>query len=126
MTRRYRPYYWCWNKATNEVTPCPLLAWAAQMQDVESRRVAADELAKPAVLGDGTILISTVFLGLDHNFSDQGPPIIWETLILGLPESAALHEKMWRYANHDDAVRGHGVAVRLVQLFLSTVQKGGC
>lgn len=27
--------------------------------------------------------ISTVFLGLDHNFSDKGPPLIFETMVFG-------------------------------------------
>jgi hypothetical protein len=29
----------------------------------------------------GNIWISTVFLGLDHNFSNTGPPILWETMM---------------------------------------------
>jgi len=29
--------------------------------------------------------ISTVFLGLDHNFMDNGPPILWETMVFGGP-----------------------------------------
>lgn len=28
----------------------------------------------------GNIWVSTVFLGLDHNFSDRGPPVLWETM----------------------------------------------
>lgn len=26
-------------------------------------------------------VVSTVFLGLDHNFSDSGPPVLWETMV---------------------------------------------
>ncbi len=50
--------------------------------------------------------VSTVFLGLDHNFGD-GPPILWETLVFGGPmngqqtrcagsreQAEAMHEKM--------------------------------
>lgn len=29
----------------------------------------------------GPYLISTVFLGLDHNFSEHGPPLLFETMI---------------------------------------------
>lgn len=29
--------------------------------------------------------ISTVFLGIDHNYSNAGPPVLWETMIFGGP-----------------------------------------
>ncbi len=51
--------------------------------------------------------ISTVFLGLDHNYSDEGPPILWETMVFGgaldqeqdrcsgnREQAEAMHEKM--------------------------------
>lgn len=31
----------------------------------------------------GRSWVSTVFLGLDHNYSEEGPPILWETLVFG-------------------------------------------
>lgn len=31
----------------------------------------------------GRSSVSTVFLGLDHNFCDEGPPILWETMVFG-------------------------------------------
>lgn len=30
-----------------------------------------------------TVRVSTVFLGLDHNWSGNGPPIVFETMIFG-------------------------------------------
>lgn len=39
-----------------------------------NRRVARTKL--------GPSLISTVFLGVDHNFG-KGPPILWETMVFG-------------------------------------------
>lgn len=32
-------------------------------------------------LDNGDIIISTVFLGIDHNFGDNGPPVLFETMI---------------------------------------------
>lgn len=32
----------------------------------------------------GAYHISTIFLGLDHNFSGHGPPILWETMVFGV------------------------------------------
>jgi len=31
----------------------------------------------------GGVRVSTVFLGLDHDFSGEGPPILFETMIFG-------------------------------------------
>jgi len=33
----------------------------------------------------GTARINTGFLGLDHNRSDKGDPILWETMVFGGP-----------------------------------------
>ena len=55
----------------------------------------------------GASKVSTVFLGLDHNFAPSGPPILWETMIFGGPldqeqdrcsgtreQAEAMHERM--------------------------------
>ena len=56
----------------------------------------------------GDLRISTVFLGLDHRFFGDGPPILFETMIFGGP----LNMSQWRYASWDDAETGHKAAVR--------------
>ncbi len=43
----------------------------------------------------GEVKISTVWLGLDHNFDGVGPPIIFETMIFGGDHD----EDQWRYSN---------------------------
>lgn len=48
-------------------------AWVASYGDGDSRRVAATEI--------GDQRVSTVWLGIDHNFSDHGPPLIFETMV---------------------------------------------
>jgi hypothetical protein len=48
-------------------------------------------------------IVSTVFLGLDHNFSGKGPPILFETLVFGGP----MDGDGQRYSSWDDAVIGH-------------------
>ena len=62
-------------------------------------RIASDEIGK--------VYISTVFLGLDHNFRGRGDPILFETLIFG----GALDGEMRRYCTYDEAERGHQEAV---------------
>jgi hypothetical protein len=56
------------------------------------------------------ILISTVFLGLDHSFSLDGPPILFKTMVFG----GSLDESQDRYATWDEAVAGHDKWVRKV------------
>ncbi|MCG8460126.1 MAG: hypothetical protein MI919_27910, partial [Holophagales bacterium] len=46
--------------------------------------------------------VSTVFLGLDHNWGD-GPPLIYETLVMGGP----LSDEMDRYSTWAEAEAGH-------------------
>lgn len=58
----------------------------------------------------GTVRVSTVFLGIDHNHSREGPPILWETMIFG----STLDGESQRYSSHADAVRGHAEMVSAV------------
>ena len=60
---------------------------------------AAKRIAKDAV---GEAEVSTVFLGLDHAF-DDGPPVLWETMIFGGEHS----EDQWRYTSEQAARVGH-------------------
>lgn len=58
------------------------------------------------------VRVSTVFLGLDHNYrslsGEKGAePLIFETMIFGGP----LDQDTWRYATYDQAERGHTDAV---------------
>lgn len=52
-----------------------LTEWAAWFEKSDNRTVARTQI------GDADV--STVFLGLDHNFSGGGPPLIFETLVFG-------------------------------------------
>ena len=86
-------------------TPVPcddLMTWAMAFEGTD-RRVGWD------VVDDVTI--STVFLGLDHNYRDYGPPILFETMtfIGDTPES------LWRYSTWDKAAAGHKAAVDAVR-----------
>ena len=60
------------------------------------------------------IAVSTVFLGIDHNHFDRGPPILWETMIAGGPENGYRQ----RYSSLDEARRGHDEAVTLARKHL--------
>ena len=86
-----------------------LLQWARWMESEpggkDVRRVARTQLE------DGTS-VSTVFLGLDHNFGMYGPPILFETMIFG---NDNLGEYQQRHATWDEAAAGHEVAVNMAK-----------
>jgi len=56
------------------------------------------------------IIISTVFLGLDHNFSGSKLPVLWETMCFGLEVD---QDECRRYTSRDDALCGHQEFVQL-------------
>ena len=68
--------------------------WASSDKDFEKRRVAKTKI--------GDVLISTVFLGLDHGF-EQGHPLWFETLVFG----GKLDMEMERYETLEEAMAGH-------------------
>lgn len=55
--------------------------------------------------------ISTVFLGLDHRFYGDDPPILFETMIFG----GEHNEFQERYCTWEEAERGHQKAVKMVK-----------
>lgn len=65
-----------------------------------------------------TIRVSTVFLGLDHNFGAAGPPILWETLVFG----GLLDGEMMRYSSKEAAAAGHQA---MCQRVMDTLHGGG-
>jgi len=74
------------------------------LRDKEYKRVAETTLA------DGK-WVSTVWLGLDHSFDDEGPPLIFETMVF--PSRDDLSEiDCARYATEAEAIIGHQGMVR--------------
>ena len=63
----------------------------------------------------GNVTVSTIFLGIDHNFINGGnPPILFETMIFG----GQYNEEQWRYCTWEEAEEGHKKACQLVGLTL--------
>lgn len=92
-----------------EPEPCPdLLTWM-QWYETAERHVCHD-------MDEGTgaeqVRVSTIFLGLDHRllFKDDGPPVLWETMVFGGP----LDGETRRYASRDAAILGHQEMCRKV------------
>ena len=68
--------------------------WAKWYESAD-RRVAESFVA-------GT-RVSTVFLGIDHNFSNKGPALLFETMVFGGPLDGECH----RWATWKEAEAGH-------------------
>lgn len=75
----------------------------ALLRDGAKRRVARDEI--------GGVTVSTVFLSLNHQYDAGGPPLVFETLVIGGP----MDQEMDRYSTRAEAIAGHANMVRRVQ-----------
>jgi len=63
------------------------------------------------------VQVSTVFLGIDHNFN-EGEPILWETMIFG-----GTHDQYQaRYATREEALAGHKRALAMVERANETIE----
>lgn len=59
----------------------------------------------------GDVRISTVFLGMDHNFFGNGPPLLFETMIFGGPHDGYQE----RCSTWEEAEKQHEKAVELAR-----------
>jgi len=84
-----------------------LLEWAIWFEDANNRRI------ERTVVGDSSI--STVFLGLDHNFCFDDlincRPVLFESMIFGGP----LDQFQWRYSTLGESKCGHYELVEAVR-----------
>ena len=63
--------------------------------------------------------VATSFLGIDHNFMNEGKPVLWETMIFGGP----YNDWTKRYTSEADARKGHKEAVKLARGRISEKKK---
>ncbi len=79
--------------------------WAAAIAtDSES----FEKLNRVALSTRGEVIISTVFMGINHgDITGELPPLIFETLVMG----GEYHGAMVRYSTEAEALAGHDDAV---------------
>ena len=65
--------YYILDEEESPVIETDLTKWGQFMEKDARRSVKREEVHG--------YLVSTVFLGLDHNHSLEGPPILWETMV---------------------------------------------
>lgn len=117
-----RAHLWILNGKVPEACT-DLLRWA-QWFETAQRHVADDTLMA------GDVRISTIFLGLDHNFSLAGPPLLFESMVFGEEHLVKIFRRerlmrddleMWRYATWDEAETGHR---KLVERYRALIAEG--
>jgi hypothetical protein len=104
----------CYDK---EGKPISMAQFSELLEDMEYKRVALDEI--------GPYEVSTVWLGLDHNWTGNGPPIIFETMVFtasawNADRSDPDHEPLLeidtlRYATETEALAGHHEVCTLIR-----------
>ncbi len=82
--------------AGRKVVPADLNTWARWFEQGPGvRRVGDDTI--------NGVRISTVFLGIDHSWRTDGPPLLFETMVFG----GVLHEACERCETYDQAEAQH-------------------
>ena len=89
--------------------PCDdLLKWAKWFEKKRKRRVRLTYI--------GSVRISTVFLGLDHSW--DGIPMLFETMIFGLPNTDEDFEFQTHCTTHRQALKMHTNAIQFTKGYL--------
>lgn len=95
-----RPYQYMLNDQGEPIVAPDLITWAVWFE-------CANRVVDRTYMGNAEV--STVFLGLDHNFSGEGEPILWETMIfdgeLNECQERCAGTKADAQAMHDRVVR---------------------
>jgi hypothetical protein len=100
-----------------------LLTWARWLEKAENRRIAYT-----VVNDDPRVTVSTIFLGLDHNFGQSDEPVLFETvafvpvdqMILGRLYHSGTHEQR-RYCTYAQAEAGHAEVCAQMRAYVDAV-----
>lgn len=96
-----------------------MLEWAKWMEKFGKNRIIKQTLLK------NKCWVSTVFLGVDYNWTGKGKPIVFETMVFDknvverfriddgpVRESIGAELYQTRYTSYEKALRGHKQAIR--------------
>lgn len=93
---------WVYDLKTKEVYRQPDLVLFSEFMKRDRRIVEQTEV--------GDLFVSTVFLGIDHRLSEEGPPLVFETMVFDNSEEGkgdTFADYCERYSTWDEAVAGH-------------------
>ncbi len=98
--------------------PCEDVGEWGAWYSTADRRVGLTEV--------GILRVSTVFLGIDYNFGDDGDPLLFETMIFcdEDPSGSKFSENYCeRYSSWEAAERGHEAAVVVAAAMLAGIDR---
>src|SRR5215468_4686936 len=106
-----------WKLDGKLAVPCDDVIEWGQWMETANRRVALTEV--------GPLRVSTVFIGLDHNFfAHSDRPLIFETMIFGTDAKHETSESYCgRYSTWDEAEKGHAEAIKVAQAMVDKASK---
>ena len=78
--------------ASKNAVPCSLEEWAFMFRDFAGRMVAETQVAPG-------ISVRTMFIGLDHDHDEGGPPEVFETMVFdGYRNAKTFRHRSWAEA----------------------------
>ena len=80
------------------------ICWAKWIGCPKNRILKFDAL-------QGDVEVSTIYLGIDRNWSTRGRPLLWETMIFG----GRHHGYQEGHASRTDALAGHVAALKIAR-----------
>jgi hypothetical protein len=111
--RRHRPLRYILNDA-DEPVPCDDMVKWSLFCGTDPRRIVGR-----STFGDGLILVSTIFTGMDYNWSLVGPPIVYETMMFGTGETRLCS----RTHTRDEALHAHQAACAVAREWVKNAQR---
>ncbi len=90
----------------NNIVESDMLGYCEWLKKNESRRIVGRTQV-------GDILVSTVFLGIDHRFYGKGSPVLFETMCFG----GFFDEQQHRYCTWAEALQGHEAFVTVLKRY---------
>jgi hypothetical protein len=100
-----------WILVNDKLQKVDLMTWAKWFED----KTNPGRITKQTYIGN--VFVSTVFLGIDHNFG-EGKPLLWETMMFN-SKKRALSSYQERYSTLKEAKAGHKRAVQFVEKLLT-------
>lgn len=106
-----------WLDAASEVrylapdgTPMEPMEWA-DLFEQRTEDLSTDSWWRRRTMIDENTEVSTVWLGLNHQFF-PGPPLFWETMIF---RKGTGGDEQWRYSSREEALDDHERIVRALR-----------
>lgn len=106
-------FYYILDKDKNPVPCADIAQWGEWMFEKDNKKIVAQ-----THIGD--VMVSTVFLGIDHNWAfDNSAPILFETMVFGGDKDLDSYQE--RYRTYKEAMEGHLDTILAVKRKMSTI-----